>query len=86
MSNTTGRGSYTNFFTSIPASDVAVRGLPSGSAGSRAPLNPALSSTPALFAISPDLAHLFTAPATRKLMPARPATHAMAPSLERLAA
>jgi hypothetical protein len=86
MSNTTGRGSYTDFFTSIQAGDVTVRGLPSGSAGSRGPLNPALSNTPALFNISPDLAHLFTAAATRKLMPARPATYAIVPNLELLAA
>ena len=86
MSNTTGRGSYTDFFTSIPAGGVAVRGLTSGSAGSRGPLNSALSSTAALFNISPDLAHPFTAPATRKLMPARPATYAIVPNLELLAA
>ena len=86
MFNTTGRGSYTDFFTTIPAGDVAVRGLPSGSAGSRGSLTPVLTSTPALFAISPDLAHLFIAAATKKLMPARPATYAILPDLELLAA
>jgi hypothetical protein len=82
MSNTTwsGRGSYTDFFTSVPAGDVAVRGLPPGSAGSTGFYSAALSSTPALFAISPDLAHMFAVAATRKLVPARPGAHSNAPA------
>ncbi len=84
MSHTTwsGRGSYTNHFTSIAAGEIVVRGLPSGSAGSHGPFNSALSSSPATFAISPDLAFVFPIGAARKLMPARPATQANVPGLE----
>jgi hypothetical protein len=77
-----GRGFYTDHFTSIPASAVLVRGMPAGSAGSSAPANAALSSTPAAFVIGPDLSAMHTAPMTIKRIPARPAS----PAVELLAA
>ncbi len=83
MSNTTGRGSYTDFFTSIPAGDITVHGLPSGSAGSRGTARPALSSNPGLFTVSDDLATIVAA--TGKFIPARPGTQATETGLECLA-
>jgi hypothetical protein len=80
MSNTTGRGSYTDFFTSIPAGDIAVVGLPSGSAGSRGPVSTALSSNPGLFTVSADLAAIVAA--TGKFIPARPGTQTSETGLE----
>jgi hypothetical protein len=77
-----GRGFYTDHFTNIQAGAVLVRGLPAGSAGSSAPANPALSSTPAAFVIGPDLAAILTASTTIKRIPARPAS----PAVELLAA
>jgi hypothetical protein len=77
-----GRGFYTDHLASIQAGAVLVRGLPAGSAGSNAPANLALSSTPAAFVIGPDLTAMLTAPMTIKRIPARPAS----PAVELLAA
>ena len=83
MSETSQRGSgrFTTFFTTVPAGDVHVRGLPRGAAGSGGLGNSLLSSIAAVFTISPDTSGLLPpAPVSigrrppRRFMPRRPAS------------
>jgi hypothetical protein len=83
MSNTPQRpaGRFTTFFTTVPAGDVHVLGLPPGAAGSSRLGQSLLSSIAAVFAISPDTSRLLP-PATvsvglapaKRFFPRRPAS------------
>ncbi len=74
-------GRFTTFFTTVPAGDVQVRGLPRGAAGSGRLGHSLLSTLAAVFTISPDTSRLLP-PATvsiglsprRRFMPRRPAS------------
>ena len=74
-------GRFTTAFTTIPAGDVQVPGLPRGAAGSRRLAPSVLTSIASAVMISPDTARILP-PATvsiavaqpRRFVPARPAS------------
>jgi hypothetical protein len=73
-------GRFSTAFTTIPAGDVQVTGLPAGAAGSPRLAPSELTSLAASFAVSPDMADLLPEAAeragvmARRFVPARPAS------------
>jgi hypothetical protein len=83
--DTSSAGRFTTQFTTIPAGEVQVPGLPQGAAGSRRLGQSLLSSIAAVFTVSPDTARVLPpaavsvglAPA-RRFVPRRPASESSA--------